>query len=126
MRVGVREVLISSRTTRSSRFFHAHGLGGSTWWTGGAQHLLPALPKLMHLDHPRLGDEAAQIARWPALVTEAAEHWTAIANEWALIMIPEFMDPTSAEYLEWLRFASAQETLRERAEYERLKIKFER
>jgi hypothetical protein len=96
------------------------------FWTGGAKHLLPPLSgDFIFIGSSLRYDEAAQLAGWRALVTEAAECWTALANEWALVRIPRFLHPSSAEYREWARFASAQSELYERAEYERLKRKFE-
>jgi len=107
--------------------FRAHGLGGKMFWTAGAKYLLPQLSgDFVSVGTSLRHDEAAQRAGWRALVTEAAERWAAVANEWALVRIPKFMDSASAEYAEWRRFDAAQKTLDEREQYERLKRKFER
>src|SRR5262249_48825037 len=104
--------------------FRAHGLSCNMFWTGGAKYLLPEVSQRPFVERIQ-NDEEAQLPGWPALVIDAAEHWTAIANEWSLVRIPRFLDPSSAEYREWERFVSAQTELGERAEYERLKRKFE-
>jgi hypothetical protein len=95
----------------------------SSWWDGNARHLLPPLDWSIARPH-RLPSTLRP--DWPTIVDVAANRWTQVAHEWAVIKIPDFLDssdPVRIGYEEW-QDRLAEE--RERREYERLKAKFER
>jgi hypothetical protein len=77
--------------------FQAHGLSSGDFWTGGTKILLPDLRGLVHFGGIDEDDVQAQLVEWPTLVKDAAAHWSAVANEWALVRIPRFLDRSSAE-----------------------------
>lgn len=100
------------------------------WWNRNAKYVLPPLDsrdyyKLFSQVNQLSGSNWSQTKYWKEIVSAAALTWRLIAEEWAVIRIPKFMDYDSAEYKEYQNYLHALHENREREEYERLKRKFE-
>jgi len=93
-----------------------------SWWNANAKYVLP--PTGFRTTARWRGDARTQLRNWPTLVQEAGETWRNIAESWAIIRIPDFMDHRSPEYQRFREYVTAEHERRERAEYERLKAKF--
>lgn len=93
-----------------------------SWWNGNAKYVLPPIEFRTAFWR---SDARTQARNWKALVQEAADTWRIIAEKWALIRIPDFMDRDSPEYRQYNQYVREQDERRERAEYEWLKAKFE-
>jgi len=65
-----------------------------------------------------------KIESWRDWVEKAARYWIAIANQLAVVRIPNFMDSNSQEYQEWREYQKANEEAEERKLYEQLKNKY--
>lgn len=63
------------------------------------------------------------------LVRLCAQQWRALVEEWKVVRIPDFMEPGSHEHTRVMKYYAklrkAETDVRERAEYERLRRKFE-
>jgi hypothetical protein len=95
----------------------------NNWWHSNARNVLP------HIDEPmpesvfyRLPD----MPNWRDLTGYAAKTWTAIAEQWVVIRIPNFMDHRSEEFRQYTAYVDKLSLQHERKEYERLKAKFEK
>jgi hypothetical protein len=95
----------------------------NSWWSLNAVYILPYCNTLHNSDFriSKLTDKD-----WDKIVTNAAKEWTAIANEWAIIRIPKFMDRDSDEYKLFETYSESVHEQREYQEYLRLKKKFEK
>lgn len=104
-------------------FWETEGCHAGKYWHPNTKHLLPYVEtsrshSYMQVDY---GPE-----NWREVVAQATETWTAIAANWAVIRIPDYMDHKSIEYKEYYRHVDRRSEQREREEYERLKRKFEK
>lgn len=93
----------------------------SKWWHARAKSILPPHPTGTH------GTEYSrnwQASHWKQLVNEAGSAWRTIAQDWAIVRIPDFMDRSAGEYLEYALYQNRVSEAQEWREYERLKEKF--
>jgi hypothetical protein len=91
------------------------------WWHSNARRVLPWYDDINALHNRERRDLS-----WREILQAAAVAWTQIAERWAVIRIPRWMDRNSAEYQAYERHSHELSEQRERCEYERLKKKFER
>lgn len=101
--------------------FAEHGTALHGWWNGNSKYVLPA--DLGYYPISRFDHEYAR--KWSDFVTHAALLWQSIAEHWAIIRIPQLMDPRSPEYEEYETARASSTESVERREYERLKQRFE-
>ncbi|MFH1200816.1 MAG: hypothetical protein V1484_00600 [bacterium] len=92
-------------------------------WNANAKYVLPSF----NYAYVNLyGKPLGIFSDWVNIVTYAANEWKDIAEKWALVIIPDFMDKASKEYNEWCKHFHKIHQEEEREEYERLKRKFEK
>ncbi|MBO9727228.1 MAG: hypothetical protein J7623_01185 [Chitinophaga sp.] len=94
------------------------------WWNASAKHIFPYYSSINHHYFPRSFEERKKI-QITSIIDAAAQAWTDIANEWALIIIPGYMDRNSNELGEYWDAVKKEEDEREFREYLRLKKKYE-
>lgn len=94
----------------------------SHWWNGNAVHVLPPL----EYDWAERDKYVVERdAKWTEVVDKAAAVWGLIAEQWAVIRIPDWMDRDDPDLTKYWELVRANSEARERAEYERLKKKYE-
>lgn len=101
--------------------FEKHGEKLYGWWNANARHVLPPTNARFFFDDFRFPRQAAE---WTRIVEEAALTWTAIAQEWAIIRIPAWLDRSSPEFKAFEEHENSRAEERERQEYERLRKKY--
>jgi hypothetical protein len=93
------------------------------WWHPNAKNVLPNAFYDGWL-RPRTPWDTAR--NWKGIIDQSAKIWTDLASDWVVVRVPEFMDPESEEYKAHRERMTIAHHARERAEYERLREKFER
>lgn len=94
------------------------------WWGKNAKHVLPNVKGSRACDVWRQR-ERYQIDDWRRFVTDATQHWRAIASAYRVLRHPVDFGVDSPEYGAFLAERQRWHELSERAQYERLRRKFE-
>jgi hypothetical protein len=102
--------------------FVSFGSALNVWWSGNAKYVLP--PINSEVERTRY-DERDKTNSWEFFIEDAAAVWKEIAETWAIVRIPSYMDHNSSEFSEYQQIAKTLVEQSERKEYERLKKKFE-
>jgi len=103
--------------------FEKYGHRKGELWHSNAKQVLPWNEQ--RLSRYELQEKfKSQRGDWSVLVQEAAKEWIGIAERWAVIRIPEWMEIGSEELSDYERHHSASTEAHEREQYERLKQKF--
>jgi hypothetical protein len=90
------------------------------WWNANARYVIPPCKNDNYS-----GDKFHE-GDWKKIVLQAAETWKHIAKEWEIIIIPDFMDSMSEEYLAYKEYSKKIYEEREYQKYLRLKEKYEK
>jgi hypothetical protein len=104
-----------------AQWFKAIGEEMYGWWGPNARHVLPHV-EAPYWPHEQRGNDPSH---WRKVVELSADEWRAIAEQWAILLVPGLMEPGSPEDREAQAFFEARQDERDRAEYERLRTKFE-
>ena len=72
------------------------------WWNLNAINILPYCSDNLYIDHKPTDKD------WAIIVTQAANTWKEIANEWGIIITPSFMNQNSEEYKAFQDFSKKQ------------------
>ncbi|MFT3822269.1 MAG: hypothetical protein QM731_00065 [Chitinophagaceae bacterium] len=102
--------------------FKKHNEDFSGWWNANARNIFPYYESINNYHEINNFKTPKNIK---TIIDAAAQTWKDIANEWALIIIPGYMDRDSEEYNEYWKKINKAVDDKEYAEYLRLKEKFE-
>ena len=73
------------------------------WWNGNARYVLPPLKETMK-DYRWIVWES-RVKDWSEVVTQAAWFWRRAAEQFVIVMLPDWMERDSFEYRRYLKFA---------------------
>ncbi|MDR3715594.1 MAG: hypothetical protein P4L51_22520 [Puia sp.] len=73
----------------------------SDWWGAGAKKIIPYHSSINDYYDNRILNSPDNVKM---VIDVAAQAWKDIANEWALIIIPKYMDVDSEEYNEYYEY----------------------
>ncbi|MBK9509967.1 MAG: hypothetical protein IPO04_11135 [Cytophagaceae bacterium] len=93
-----------------------------SWWNGNAKNVLPDISNPVIINYQ---NQVQSKDKWKEITIEAAGYWKQLAEEWEIIIIPDFIDRDSEEYENYQNIIRKQYEEKEYQEYLRLKKKFE-
>ncbi len=93
-------------------------IGG--WWGQNSRNVLPPVTPFNMQEY-----EFRRSRDWKSLIAVAAREWRLISEQWYIIRIPDLMIDSSDEKVRWKKHCEELSEKHERAEYERLKKRFE-
>lgn len=93
-----------------------------SWWNGNAKYVLPDISNPVIINYQ---NQVQSKDKWKEITIEAAGYWKQLAEEWEIIIIPDFIDRDSEEYENYQNIIRKQYEEKEYQEYLRLKKKFE-
>ena len=92
------------------------------WWHPNAKYVIPPTKTINDYDLYKWRNDSK---KWKEVIRCAAIEWKSVAKEWALIVIPDFRDPSSEEYQGYQEYCEKLYQKHEYEEYLRLKKNFE-
>jgi hypothetical protein len=102
-------------------WFKAIGEEVYGWWGRNARNVLSYTDRS---DWP-YDERGNDPSHWRRIVDYSANEWRSLAEHWAILLVPGLMEEGSIEDLEAEAFFRARQEERDRAEYERLRTRFE-
>lgn len=96
-----------------------HNEAYSGWWHPNAKNVLPYAESLNDLL------EKITVKDWEEVTIKSAKVWTELAQNWSIVIIPEYMDRDSHEFKEYQNCITKKYEEREYENYLRLKEKYE-
>lgn len=102
---------------------YAFSINGSELWGWWGQNSRNVLPPVKGSTIREL--QSRELQDWKELIPVAANEWRMINEQWLIVRVPDLMLDGSDEQASWGKYCEETIERRERAEYERLKRRFE-